>query len=89
MQELPYFLYYILVESAQTRGVGCKIHPSWCEEQVRKESEHLLLELQCMEGSRNDPIQQLCLSIMERSEYQIEASLWMHSMELLLCKYCH
>lgn len=89
MKELPYFMYPLLEEVRSNPCNSEKPHASWKSPAVQKESEVLFQELCGMKESRNDPVQQFCILLMGYSRYRVDAAIWLHSMELLLCKYCN
>ncbi|MDO4338480.1 MAG: hypothetical protein Q4C91_10385 [Eubacteriales bacterium] len=89
MKELPYFMYLLLAEAGCHKGGGENRHASWKSEKIQKESKVLFQELCGMAEIQTDPICQLCVVLMGYSRYRVDAELWMHSMELLLCKYCN
>lgn len=89
MKELPYFMYLLLAEVNSNKGSGENQYASWQSEKIQKESKVLFQELCSMAEIQSDPICRLCVVLMGYSLYRIDAATWMHSMELLLCKYCN
>lgn len=89
MKELPYFMYLLLAEAGSHKSGEKNQHASWKSEKIQKESEMLFQEMCSMAEIQTDPIWQLCTILMGYSRYRVDTAIWMHSMELLLCKYCN
>lgn len=89
IRELPYFMYSLLEELQNGECNSEKLCESWKSPIIQEESENLFQELCNMEESRSNSIQQLCIVLMGCSRYRVDAAIWIHSIELLICKYCN